>query len=220
VILSSIILFILMVNQTIITHDQEKIIPHSPEEFSAIFNEASFKRLKLAIRGFNTQGSKPPGRIEISTLHLNTITEGYPGDLIVIAGTGTPFLKLKPYITDLPYYSGSIGGFLCGSEIPTIDRLKLTSRILKLTYIRPTGEIIELGSHSVKDVAGFRIAPLLFGSQGKLGLIAKVAINIAPMFRGYESYPVKSFRTDDNPKENDKFFHRILEHLDPNGILN
>jgi FAD/FMN-containing dehydrogenase len=201
-------------------NNRVKIAPHSPKEFSSIFREANFKRSKLSIRGFSTQGPVPPERVEVCTIRLNSITAGFPGDLILRAGTGSPFKKLKQYIPDLPDYSGTIGGFLCGSLVSIIDRLKLTQRVLKLTYIRPTGEIVGLGSLAVKDVAGFRIAHLLFSSQGRLGLITEVVINSAPLFRGYELYPHKSVSIVDNPPLNYKFVRRILDQLDPNEILN
>lgn len=199
-----------------------RVIPETVEDFARLFAEASKAGLKLALRGMSTQGIVPAGRLEVCTLKLNIVEEGSEGDLTLEIGAGAAFDELERLTKEVSIewseYSGTIGGCLCGRR-DIKAHIQLASRVMGMTFIRPTGEIIELGSKSVKDVVGYNLTPLLFGSQGRIGLAAKVIINTAPIFRKYfvPSANVENNRDLTNSGKN--IVERLISTLDPGGIF-
>jgi len=161
---------------------EPKLISEIPE----IIREAAEKGEKIAVRGFSTQGKCPQGVWELNMRNFNSCDYGTEADLILTAGTGFRFRDLKKWLgeiaKDWPEYDGSVGGLICGErKLPAARHL--LARIMGLTIVTGDGEIIGLGGKSVKDVAGYRIFPVFYGSGGKLGVAASVIINRAAIYR-------------------------------------
>lgn len=205
-----------------ITSPAPKVIPEAVADFARLFAEASKVGLKLALRGLCTQGSVAAGRLEVSALKLNEVEEGSEGDLTIEVGAGLPFNELRKLTSEMAVewgeYSGTVGGCLCGRRDNEAHR-RLASRVMGMTYVRPTGEIVELGSRSVKDVAGYHLTPLLIGSRGRIGLAAKVIINTAPIFREYSFSSVVAENGADSIQSGRKMSERLISTLDPGGIF-
>lgn len=189
-------------------------------DLACFFKEASEKKLRLLIRGFGTQSEPEGDRLIVSTRGFDTITADSAGDLTVTAGSGVPYQRLKDVLTplsdDWPDYPGSIGGCICGDRhLPA--HIFLVSRILMMTIVRSNGDVVDLGSRSVKDVAGYRIAPLFFGSGGKLGLITGVTFNKAPVYRDYS--PVTANEKFSLPSNSEEYVRGLQQLFDHAGIL-
>ena len=189
-------------------------------DFARFFKEASGKKLQLLIRGFGTQSESAGGRLIISSRGLDKITAGSAGDLTVTAGSGVRFKRLKDVLSPLsdewPDYPGSIGGCICGDRhVPA--HIFLVSRVLMMTIVRSNGDVVDLGSKSVKDVAGYRIVPLFFGSGGKLGLITSVTFNKAPVHRDYS--PVAANEKFSLPSNSEDYIGGLQRVFDTAGIF-
>ena len=189
-------------------------------DFAGFFKEASAEKLRLLIRGFGNQSEPEGDRIIISTQGLDTLIDGSTGDLTVTAGSGVRFERVKNALSPLsdnwPDYPGSIGGCICGDR-HNPAHIMLVSRVLKMSIVRSNGDIIDLGTESVKDVAGYRIAPLFFGSGGRLGLITSVTLNKAPIHRDYSQVKVNdSFSL---PSDSEEYIRGLQRVFDKAGIL-
>jgi FAD/FMN-containing dehydrogenase len=194
----------------------------NPQEASLLFRYASETGLKVQISGSGSKASSSGDKLIVKTTGMNSVSEVSERDMLISAGAGMPVKNVsqftEKYGCRLDEYEGTIGGCLAGES--SIVRSQLGARILALTYVSPTGNILKLGSHAVKDVAGYRIFPLLYGSKGKLGLITDVIINIANIFRDYK--PVQSKRISDSHSGESvlrKLEQDIVSEIDPKGIL-
>ena len=191
-----------------------------PAEFARFFIEASEGKSLLCIRGFGTQGGKTGNRIIVSTKKLDSIQDESGGDLTLNVGSGVPCSRVKEILSPVsdswPDYNGTVGGCICGDKNnPAYNYL--ISRVMSITIVRTNGSVIKLGSESVKDVAGYRIAPLFFGSQGKLGLITSIILNKAPIFRDYS--PVNTNKNFSGSNKPAAEIDSIMQLFDPAGIL-
>ncbi|MBS4026413.1 MAG: FAD-binding protein [Clostridia bacterium] len=53
--------------------------------------------------------------------------------------------------------------------------------VLGLEVVLPTGEIIETGSRTMKNVTGYNLTQLFTGSEGTLGVITKITVKLLPV---------------------------------------
>jgi glycolate oxidase len=52
--------------------------------------------------------------------------------------------------------------------------------VLGLEAVTPTGEVINAGGRTIKNVAGYNLLKLLIGSEGTLGLVTKAVLRLIP----------------------------------------
>lgn len=52
--------------------------------------------------------------------------------------------------------------------------------ILGMEVVLPTGEVMQVGGKSVKDVAGYNLKDFLVGSEGTLGVFTKILVRLIP----------------------------------------
>lgn len=199
-----------------------QVSPKSLEEFSRLFEESSRAGLKLRLRGMGTQSEASQDRLMVSTLGLDAVDRFIREDLILVVGAGMAYNRLAELTAEFGWepetYAGTIGGCLSGQR-DAKAHLELSSRILGLTYILPTGGVIELGSHSVKDVAGYRIAPMLFGAEGRLGMIARVTINLAAVSRDYSFVSNPSYSSSYARAGSERMIRELISAVDPGDIF-
>jgi glycolate oxidase len=55
--------------------------------------------------------------------------------------------------------------------------------ILSLEVVLPTGEIIQTGAKTIKNVAGYDLTGLIVGSEGTLGVVTKITVKLLPLPR-------------------------------------
>jgi glycolate oxidase len=56
--------------------------------------------------------------------------------------------------------------------------------VLGLTVVLPTGDVIEVGSKTLKNSGGFQFEKFFVGMEGTLGIITEIVIRIAPLQKG------------------------------------
>ncbi len=55
--------------------------------------------------------------------------------------------------------------------------------VMGLEIVLPTGEIVQVGGKSVKDVAGYSLKDVLIGSEGTLGIFTRILLKLIPKQR-------------------------------------
>ncbi len=128
----------------------------------------------------------------ISTVRLtNDIVVSIPNQTVTVSA-GTPIRQLKArlkhdnlFVTSLTRFdNGTVGGRLASvSSHPQPNETDgWIQSLLGLTVVLPTGDIVNTGSESIKDVAGYDLRHLFTGCRGATGVI------VCAIFR---CYPIK-----------------------------
>lgn len=150
----------------------------------------------LQINGSGSRYPSDPGTPGLSTAGLSGIRIYEPIDLTITVGAGTPQALVNKIV--------SSNGQRLAFEVPT-DRRKggpdpkstiggaiatnagaspggrLRDSVLGMRFINGNGEIIEVGSRAIKNVAGIDLARGLVGSWGNLALICEVTLRLIPL---------------------------------------
>ncbi|MBI4055786.1 MAG: FAD-binding protein [Elusimicrobia bacterium] len=116
-------------------------------------------------------------------------------------------LAAENYFTALAG-AGSLGGLIATKAVPEIR-----DQILGMRVALGTGEILELGGKVVKNVAGYDLAKIFYGSWGWYGLILEVILKLYP--RPISVAPAKN----QVPFSPHLWHRRLKAALDPAGIF-
>ncbi|NQT34262.1 FAD-binding protein [bacterium] len=83
---------------------------------------------------------------------------------------------------------GTIGGRLAGiSSRPTLDMAEgWIHGLLGIEVVLPSGEMVLLGSHCIKDVAGYDLRHFFTGSRGTAGVIVSAIFRCRPRTKFFE----------------------------------
>ena len=177
---------------------------HMPEVVVKGENEEQIAQLmKLANRelipvtprgaGSGLAGAAVPlyGGIILSLEKMNKILEIDEINMVAVCETGVVTNDLCKAVADKGlFYAGypmSVESSYIGSNIATnaggakvIKYGSTRSHVLGLECISPTGEKLVLGGKRRKETSGYSLLQLMIGSEGTLGIITKVIINLMP----------------------------------------
>jgi alkyldihydroxyacetonephosphate synthase len=181
--------------------------PRGDEDVAAVVRVANRHRVPVVPwgGGSGTQGASIPteGGIVIDLTGMNRILEVDERSLTVTAEAGLNGKELETELNKkglmLPHYPASaefatVGGYVAarGSGVLSTRYGKIEDLVISLRVVTPTGEIVDtlpVPRHAV----GPDIAPLFIGSEGSLGVITRVRLQIAllPAARRFEvvSFP-------------------------------
>jgi glycolate oxidase FAD binding subunit len=130
----------------------------------------------------------PPTRVDLvlSTQALRGLVAHEPGELTVTARAGTPLLELQTALAShrqvLPATDadGSLGGLLATAQDGPLDLQygRLRERLLGITVALPDGSLASGRGRVVKNVAGYDLPRLLWGSLGTLGMIVEATLRV------------------------------------------
>jgi glycolate oxidase FAD binding subunit len=170
--------------------------PASEEEAVEAMRACARDRLRLAFAGGGTDlglGNPPAGLdAVIRTSGLGKVLEHAPHDQIVRVGAGVTLSALQAHLAphhqrlalDPPFPERvTAGGALCGNAFGPLRASRGSARdlVIGVSMVRADGVLARGGGKVVKNVAGFDLARVLFGSLGTLGLVTAVNFRLHPL---------------------------------------
>lgn len=149
------------------------------------------------------------------------IVEFLPEDLMLVVKAGTRIDEIKKFVEEnnlyfphsAPSEFSTIGGSI-GLNQNSPEALKygaLKNRVLSMTIVRSDGVPLRFGAKVIKNVAGYDVPKLFFGSLGTLGVIADVILKLEPIPQIVKYFEFKSSNLNE--------FREILESVHKNSLL-
>lgn len=169
--------------------------PKTTEQVSEIIKLANKFKTPVIPRGAGTAlcGHSVPikGGIMLDLQQMNKILEVHVEDLYCIAEAGVIYDKLNEELAKHQFFfppepgSGeacTIGGMAAtnASGMRAIKYGATREYVLGLKFVMPTGEIVEMGTRTIKDSSGYQLAKFMLGSEGTLGVITEVILRVIP----------------------------------------
>jgi len=170
--------------------------PQKIEDIQEIMRYANENRIPVVPRGAGTgtSGQTVPidGGIVMDLKDMNQILEISPEDIIcrVEPGVVNDELnrELKPYGFFFPPTPASgrvctIGGMIANnaSGIRSVKYGATRDSVLGMKVVLANGDLVDLGSKTRVDSAGFQLARLFVGSEGMLGVVVEATLRLAPL---------------------------------------
>ena len=171
------------------------VFPGSTHEVAAIARLCNEHRIPLVPRGAGsgyTGGAVPArGGVVLSLERMNRILEIDEANLLAIVEPNVITGDLQDAVERRGLFYppdpaslrlSSIGGNVaeCAGG-PRAFKYGTTKRyVLGLEAVLPTGEVIETGGKTVKNVVGYDLTQLLVGSEGTLAIITRIVLRLIP----------------------------------------
>lgn len=184
-------------NATRHRHLPEAVVkPKTGEEVSAIVRLANQELIPITPRGAGTglSGGSVPinGGIVLSLTRMNRIREIIPEDLLAVVEPGVVTADFQSAVEKLGLFyppdpaslkSCTMGGNVAESA-GGLRGLKYgitRDYLLGLEIITPEGGFVRAGARTVKCVTGYDVTRLIAGSEGTLGIITAIIIELLPL---------------------------------------
>lgn len=176
--------------------------PSTSEQISRILRLANEERFSIVPRGSGTglSGGALPSEhsVVLLTNHWTRILEIDQDNLTVLVEPGVITGTLHQAVEKLGYLyppdPGSSSICTIGGNVAEnsggLRGLKYgvtKNYVLGMEVVLPTGEILQTGGKSVKDVAGYNLKDVLIGSEGTLGIFTKILLKIIPKPEAYRT---------------------------------
>ncbi len=153
--------------------------------------------------GSSLEGNPIPlhGGILLSLAKMDKIVEVHADDFQVTVQPGKPHKDLNKdlaryglFFPPDPGANATIGGMLANNAagIRTVKYGASKDNVLKMQVALADGRLIQVGSRSVKQSAGYNLLQLFVGSEGTLGIITEATLKLAPVPQ-YRTTMVASF---------------------------
>ena len=152
-------------------------------------HEAATVLTKAAEEGRRVSIGREGGDVVLSTERLDQVLEHEAGDLTAIVEAGVRLRDLNERLAERgqmlaldPPGNPTIGACLAANLSGPRRHRYGTARdlVIGVTVVFAGGRIASSGGKVVKNVAGYDLAKLFCGSEGRFGLIARVALRLHP----------------------------------------
>ena len=170
-------------------------LPRTTEEVSQVVRYAAKHRIPVVARGSGTGlsgGSVPvPGCIVLCLVQMDRVLELDPKNLTIHVQSGV----VTQQVAELAETAGllyppdpgsmrisTIGGNVAENSggLRGLKYGVTRDYVMGLEVVLADGEVVALGNKCVKDVAGYSMKDLFIGSEGTLGIITKVLLQLVP----------------------------------------
>ncbi len=144
---------------------------------------------RAAAEGKRVSIQKEGGDLVVSTSRLDQVLEHEAGDLTAIVEAGVRLRDLNAQLAEHgqmlaldPPGNPTIGACVAANLSGPRRHRYGTARdlVIGLTVVLADGTVASSGGKVVKNVAGFDLGKLFCGSEGRLGLIARVGLRLHP----------------------------------------
>jgi len=142
--------------------------------------------------GSSLEGNPIPlhGGILLSLAKMDKIVEIHDADFQVTVQSGKPYKDLNKDLAKYglffppdPGANATVGGMLANNAagIRTVKYGASKDNVLKMQVALADGRLINVGSRSVKQSAGYNLLQLFVGSEGTLGVITEATLKLSPV---------------------------------------
>jgi len=165
--------------------------PLHTEEISQILKMANERRIPITPWGAGTslEGNPIPveGGIVLDLQQMNRILELRAEDLQVRVEAGVIYKELNQYLSRFglffppdPGAAATIGGMVGNnaSGVRTVKYGATKEYVLSMVVVRPSGEVIRVGTNAIKSSSGYDLCRLFVGSEGTLGTVTEVTLRL------------------------------------------
>ncbi len=171
------------------------VTPANAREISAVVTLCAAGRVPIVPRGGGsgyTGGSVPTrGGVVLSLERMNRILEIDEANLVAVVEPNVITGDLQDAVEKVGLFyppdpaslrQSAIGGNVaeCAGGPRAFKYGTTKQYVLGLEAVLPTGEIVETGGKSVKNVVGYDLTHLLVGSEGTLAIITKIILRLIP----------------------------------------
>jgi glycolate oxidase FAD binding subunit len=131
--------------------------------------------------------------LKINTGRLDRLIDYRPGDMTVAVQAGMSLAVLQPILAEHGQWlaidpptetaGATIGGLLVSGDAGPCRLRHGTLRDLAIgcTLVLADGTIARAGGHVIKNVAGYDLTKLMYGSLGTLALVGEVVLRLSPL---------------------------------------
>ena len=171
------------------------VFPGNTHEVAAIVRVCAEHRVPIVPRGAGsgyTGGSVPTrGGVVVALDRMNRILEIDEANLIAVVEPNVITGDLQTAVEKVglfyPPDPASLAQSALGGNVaenaggPRAFKYGTTKNyVLGLEAVLPTGEVIETGGKTVKNVVGYDLTHLLVGSEGTLAIVTKIILRLVP----------------------------------------
>jgi len=181
------------------------VYPESTSDVSKILSFANKNKIPVTPYGMGTsiEGNSIPvmGGILMSLGRMNRVINVYKNDFMAKVEPGIVGDDLNIYLAKYGLYFpafaassniASLGGMIANNAggMYAVKYGVVGDWILRMEVVLADGTVINVGSKSIKSVAGYDLKRLFIGSEGTLGIITKVYIRLISVIVSKSLYKV------------------------------
>jgi glycolate oxidase len=178
-------------------HEPDVVVfPTSAKEISEIMKMANAEKIPVTPRGGGTNisgGSVPIlGGIVLCTTKMNRILKIDKENLSATVECGVVLQDLTIQLAKeglffppdpQSFLGATMGGIIAeNAGGPACVKYGVTKQyILGIEVVLPTGEIVNLGGRTLKNVVGYDLLHIFISSEGTLGIVTKAELKLRPL---------------------------------------
>lgn len=212
-------------------HEPDVVVfPTAAHEIAAILKFANKEHIPVTPRGAGTNvsgGSIPiHGGIVLCFTKMNKILGIDKENLTATVEPGVVLMDLNTALATeglffppdpQSFLGATMGGIIAeNAGGPACVKYGVTKQyVLGLEVVLPTGDIIDVGSPTMKNVVGYDLTMLFTGSEGTLGVISKATLAVKPLPQAQKTLLVAF---DDMAVAGENVYHVLSSGVIPSKI--